>query len=78
MRPGSPGQIAEHYLGMDEAMEKKWHDGWFHTGDAFRVDGLGNYQFVDRLTDAIRSRGYLVTCCRGTWSSSPSFPRLGL
>lgn len=32
-------------------------NGWFHTGDAFRVDQDGNFFFVDRFKDAIRRRG---------------------
>src|SRR3546814_8977813 len=32
-------------------------NGWFHTGDAFRVDDRGRFFFVDRLKDVIRRRG---------------------
>jgi len=34
-----------------------WRNGWFHTGDSFRVDDHGNFYFVDRSEDAIRRRG---------------------
>jgi crotonobetaine/carnitine-CoA ligase len=40
-----------------EATARAWRNGWFHTGDAFRVDADGNYFFVDRMKDAIRRRG---------------------
>ena len=40
-----------------EATARAWRNGWFHTGDAFRVDKNGNYFFVDRIKDAIRRRG---------------------
>jgi crotonobetaine/carnitine-CoA ligase len=53
-----PGQISDAYLGMPEVMAGKWRDGWFRTGDAFRIDADGNYEFVDRLNDCIRSRGH--------------------
>jgi crotonobetaine/carnitine-CoA ligase len=45
------------YFEMPDKTEEAWRDGWFHTGDAFRVDGSGNYFFVDRIKDAIRRRG---------------------
>src|SRR3546814_2791128 len=32
-------------------------NGWFHTGDAFRVDDRDRFFFVDRLKDVIRRRG---------------------
>jgi carnitine-CoA ligase len=35
------------YLGRPEETATAWRNGWFHTGDAFRVDG-GRYYFVDR------------------------------
>ena len=40
-----------------EATARAWRNGWFHTGDAFRVDRKGNYFFVDRLKDVIADEG---------------------
>jgi crotonobetaine/carnitine-CoA ligase len=40
-----------------EATARAWRNGWFHTGDAFRMDADGNFFFVDRIKDAIRRRG---------------------
>ncbi|SFB40735.1 crotonobetaine/carnitine-CoA ligase [Amycolatopsis marina] len=68
--PVAPGQVGEliirshhpwimnvGYYGMADRTAGAWLNGWFHTGDAFRVDEAGNYYFVDRLKDAIRRRG---------------------
>lgn len=49
------------YNAAPEATERAWRGGWFHTGDAFRVDRGGNYFFVDRFKDAIRRRGENVS-----------------
>jgi crotonobetaine/carnitine-CoA ligase len=61
VRSKCPGQIADVYLGMPDAMADKWRNGWFHTGDVFRIDGHGRYQFVDRLKDSIRHRGHNIS-----------------
>ena len=45
------------YYGMPEKTAEAWRNGWFHTGDGFRMDEDGNFYFVDRLKDAIRRRG---------------------
>jgi crotonobetaine/carnitine-CoA ligase len=45
------------YYKNPEATAKAWRNGWFHTGDAFRVGADGQYFFVDRMKDAIRRRG---------------------
>jgi len=42
---------------MPEQTAAAWRNGWFHTGDAFRVDAEGWYHFVDRMQDTIRRRG---------------------
>lgn len=49
------------YLGRPEETATAWRDGWFHTGDAFRMDAGGRYYFVDRMKDAIRRRGENVS-----------------
>jgi crotonobetaine/carnitine-CoA ligase len=64
---GAPGElIVRHrlpwvvnsgYLGMAEATADAWRNGWFHTGDQFRIDEAGNFYFLDRVKDAIRRRG---------------------
>jgi crotonobetaine/carnitine-CoA ligase len=57
MRTDTPWVMSHGYHEMPEATARAWRNGWFHTGDAFRQDGDGNYFFVDRVKDAIRRRG---------------------
>jgi crotonobetaine/carnitine-CoA ligase len=65
--PGSSGELilrcdrpwatSHAYFGDPAATARAWRNGWFHTGDAFRIDPGGNYRFVDRMKDSIRRRG---------------------
>jgi carnitine-CoA ligase len=57
VRTESPWAMNHGYNNNAEATVRAWRNGWFHTGDAFRVDARGEYFFVDRLKDAIRRRG---------------------
>ena len=57
VRSAEPWALAPGYYAMAEATAAAWRNGWFHTGDAFRVDPDGWYHLVDRLTDTIRRRG---------------------
>ena len=57
VRSDVPWSMNSGYYGNPEATASAWRNGWFHTGDAFRVDPDGNYFFVDRMKDAIRRRG---------------------
>jgi crotonobetaine/carnitine-CoA ligase len=57
VRTDSPWAMNHGYNNNAEATARAWRNGWFHTGDAFRVDAQGEYFFVDRLKDAIRRRG---------------------
>jgi crotonobetaine/carnitine-CoA ligase len=57
LRCDLPWVLTAGYHQMPEATIAAWRNGWFHTGDAFRVDTEGFYHFVDRLKDAIRRRG---------------------
>jgi crotonobetaine/carnitine-CoA ligase len=57
VRSGDPWVITPGYFGQPQRTADAWRNGWFHTGDAFRVDEEGNYYFVDRIKDAIRRRG---------------------
>jgi crotonobetaine/carnitine-CoA ligase len=52
----SPG-----YLNDPDKTAEAWRDGWFHSGDALRVDEAGNYYLVDRYKDTIRRRGENVS-----------------
>lgn len=57
LRTDAPWQLNSGYFRDAEATVHAWRNGWFHTGDGFRVDPKGNYFFVDRMKDAIRRRG---------------------
>jgi crotonobetaine/carnitine-CoA ligase len=57
VRSSAPWVMMRGYWKMPEKSAEAWHNGWFHTGDAFREDDDGNFTFVDRLKDAIRRRG---------------------
>jgi crotonobetaine/carnitine-CoA ligase len=57
LRTDLPWAMNHGYLGNPEATARAWRNGWFHTGDAFRIDEYGNFFFVDRMKDAIRRRG---------------------
>ncbi|PJK27498.1 AMP-binding protein [Minwuia thermotolerans] len=57
VRTDRPWAMNSGYYNNAEATAKAWRNGWFHTGDAFRMDGEGNFYFVDRMKDAIRRRG---------------------
>ena len=49
------------YFNNAEATAAKWQNGWLHTGDALRRDLEGNYYFVDRKSDYLRTRGNNVS-----------------
>lgn len=57
VRSDAPWAMNHGYFRNPEATARAWRNGWFHTGDAFRVDADGNHFFVDRIKDAIRRRG---------------------
>lgn len=57
VRTDRPWAMNSGYYNNPEATAKAWRNGWFHTGDAFRMDAEGNFYFVDRMKDAIRRRG---------------------
>jgi long-chain acyl-CoA synthetase len=45
--------VVRGYFGLDEETRNSFTDGWFHTGDAGRLDDDGNLYVVDRLKDVI-------------------------
>jgi crotonobetaine/carnitine-CoA ligase len=61
VRNEAPWTMNHGYYKMPEATAAAWRNGWFHTGDAGRVDADGNYYFVDRIKDAIRRRGEFIS-----------------
>ncbi len=61
IRTEVPWTLNSGYLNMAQATVDAWRNGWFHTGDAFRVDDQDRYLFVDRMKDTIRRRGENVS-----------------
>ncbi len=57
VRSDRPWLLNVGYWRMPEKTAEAWINGWFHTGDAGYEDEDGNFYFVDRKKDAIRSRG---------------------
>jgi len=57
IRAERPFAMMHGYLNNPDATARAWRNGWFHTGDAFRMSAEGHYFFVDRIKDAIRRRG---------------------
>jgi crotonobetaine/carnitine-CoA ligase len=57
IRTDCPWAMNHGYAHAPEATARAWRNGWFHTGDAAKLDEHGNYYFVDRIKDAIRRRG---------------------
>ena len=49
------------YYGLPEESLHAWRNGWYHTGDNFRVDDDGFYAFADRKKDMIRRRGVNIS-----------------
>ena len=57
LRTDAPWAMNSGYRNEPEATARAWRNGWFHSGDAFRMDEDGEFFFVDRIKDAIRRRG---------------------
>jgi len=57
VRSTEPWALNAGYYKMPDKTAEAWRNGWFHTGDAFRVDPEGWWYYVDRMRDAIRRRG---------------------
>jgi acyl-CoA synthetase (AMP-forming)/AMP-acid ligase II len=52
--------ITEQYFNEPEKSAEAWRGGWFHTGDAAKVDPEGYVTIVDRINDVIRSGAEMV------------------
>jgi crotonobetaine/carnitine-CoA ligase len=57
LRTDVPWTMNSGYNRNPQATATAWRNGWFHTGDAFRINEHGEYVFVDRMKDSIRRRG---------------------
>ncbi|NPU85234.1 MAG: AMP-binding protein [Syntrophaceae bacterium] len=71
-RDVAPGEVGEIVLRSPSVMTEYYKDakntadtlrnGWLHTGDVGRLGEDGNYYFVDRLKDMIKTGGENVSC----------------
>ena len=53
--------VLRRYLGDDAATAAALAaDGWFRSGDLGRLTGDGGFEFLARLGDSLRLRGFLV------------------
>jgi acyl-CoA synthetase (AMP-forming)/AMP-acid ligase II len=52
--------IMEQYFKDPERTTTAWRDGWFHTGDAAKVDQDDYIIIADRITDVIRTGAEMV------------------
>ena len=57
---GAPCGLFTGYYADDEETGSKWHDGWYHTGDAAWKDEDGYYRYIGRVDDVIKSSGYRI------------------
>lgn len=61
IRTDTPWVISPNYFGDPEATARAWRNGWFHTGDVMRRNDYGSFFFVDRVKDALRRRGEMIS-----------------
>ena len=57
---GVPNGLFSGYYGDPVETSSKWHDGWYHTGDAAWKDEDGYYRYIGRVDDVIKSSGYRI------------------
>jgi crotonobetaine/carnitine-CoA ligase len=57
VRPKSPYALFAGYWRNQEATDKAFAGGWYHTGDAGILEDDGSLTFMDRMKDVIRRRG---------------------
>ena len=57
---GIPNGLSVGYWEDPEENAAKWHDGWYHTGDAAWKDEDGYFRYFGRVDDVIKSSGYRI------------------
>ena len=58
---GTPVGMFRGYFNDPESTARVWHDGLYHTGDMAWADENGNFWFVGRTDDLIKSSGYRIS-----------------
>ena len=61
VRPRVPGVMMTGYHRQPEATAAAFRNGWFHTGDLATIETDGYIRWVDRIADAIRRRGEMIS-----------------
>ncbi len=60
LRPGWPSMFSS-YLDSPERYQASFIDGWYLAGDLARRDRAGNFWFIGRADDVIKSAGHLIS-----------------
>ncbi|MYB29365.1 MAG: ATP-dependent acyl-CoA ligase, partial [Acidimicrobiaceae bacterium] len=60
-RPLVPGVMMTGYHRQPEVTRAAFRNGWFHTGDLATIEADGYIRWVDRVADAIRRRGEMIS-----------------
>jgi acetyl-CoA synthetase len=60
LRPGWPSMFSS-YLENPERYQASFVDGWYLAGDLARRDTQGNFWFIGRADDVIKSAGHLIS-----------------
>ena len=60
-RPRVPGVMMTGYHRQPEVTQAAFRNGWFHTGDLATIEADGYIRWVDRIADAIRRRGEMIS-----------------
>lgn len=61
VRPRVPGVMMTGYHRQPEATLAAFRNLWFHTGDLATIEADGYIRWVDRVADAIRRRGEMIS-----------------
>ena len=61
VRPRVRGVMMTGYHRQPEATQASFCNGWFHTGDLATIEADGYIRWVDRIADAIRRRGEMIS-----------------
>lgn len=59
-RERMPETLCICYLHNEEANERYWRNGLYHTGDTAYFDEDGYYYYIGRVDDVIKSSGYRI------------------